>query len=426
MTTPVLSLDKIHISRYRPLLRFIPDGGSEDDEITLNVEVVEISIVRRFLHYMLPYVRIKCVLPVEKSRRIQEEYEGGSVFLTLERVKFAPDSGEDGEDTGEMYWEDVELTLLGVDSTPLSTLRNTPETEKTPISSMDLELVPRASLEMGRKTSNRIFQDIRILDALVMLFKERLPSIPYRFLISPSDSTRIYENIIIPPLPLAETVSYLNEVYGLYKQRMTFFLDADTGYLLCADKPLEDKRLLPMKEVQIELFGAPQGIGGYGIANGGFDDPEAQVYHMRTSWESHLEYQNVSQNEVVGEKMRFMRDSEEVMHLRASENATRLAGKRGAEKERIIWQRYDNDLFGEGVAARKREGDFQLTIVGESADLRYLVPHLPYRVMTGFEEMGNLEGLWRPINVDIRMTKDPGSRMSMGVYYAMTMVRRDG
>ena len=424
MTTPALNLSKLHITRYRPDIRFLPDKGMRADEIDLGSGVVEISILKRFDLYLFPYVRIKCVLSPRETRRLQTEYERGSIFLSLEKYTNAPDDEEDGVDTGEKYWNHVEFSILGIDTTPIPVLMNNPSTEEPIISTIEIEMVPRSALEIGRKVNNRIFHSIRLLDALVAIFGERIPPTGYRYLISPPDSWKTYENIIIPPFPLSEMVSYLNEVYGLYKNSLIFFLDTDTGYLLSADKPLQDNRLLPIKEVQMELFGSPQGIGGYGINNGGFDDFETGVYHMRSIYEPHLEYQNNSLNEVIGEKMKFIRDSTETMHLRANENASRLGGKRGSEKERIIWQRYDNDFYGEAIAARKREKDFYLTIVGESIDLKYLVPHLPFRVVSGFEEMSSLEGNWRPVIADIRLVKEPESRSPMDVYYTISMVKR--
>ena len=424
MTTPLLELSKLEITRYRPDIKFVPDKGTQEDEIDLGIGVFDIFILKRFDFYLFPYVQIKCILTPKNVRRLQNEYENGSIFISLEKFTYSPDEDLEGDQTGEMYWENAEFSILKMDKTPIPTSPEKPDTEDSIIASIDMELVPRAALEIGRKVNNRIFHSVKLIDVLATLFKERLPATKYRYLISPPDSSKTYDNIVVPPLPLSELVKYLNEVHGFYKNTLIFFLDVDTGYLLSASKTLEDKNLLPTKDVQIELFGYPQGVGGYGINNGGFNDTESKVYHIRTSYEPNLEYRNSTLNETLGEKIKFIRDSMEILHMRGNEDEPRLGGKRGDEKERIVWQRYDNDFYSDLVVSKKREQDYQLTIIGEGIDLNYLAPHLPYRVVSGFEELSSLEGNWRPIVADIRLTKEPESREPMTAYFNMSMVKR--
>lgn len=93
----------------------------------------------------------------------------------------------------------------------------------------DFYLFKDEDLKSGKYTSNYVLSRCNMTDALVFLFsKAGMKNI----LMSPLDNNKVYSEVLIPYIPLTQTINFLEQHYGFYKGGAMLFYDFDTTYFI--------------------------------------------------------------------------------------------------------------------------------------------------------------------------------------------------
>ena len=93
----------------------------------------------------------------------------------------------------------------------------------------DFYLFKDEDLKSGKFTINRVLSNCNMTNTLMYLFSK---SGMKNLLMSPLDNSRTYSEVLIPYIPLTQTVKFLEQHYGFYKSGHTFFFDFNTAYFI--------------------------------------------------------------------------------------------------------------------------------------------------------------------------------------------------
>jgi hypothetical protein len=202
---------------------------------------------------------------------------------------------------------------------------------------------------------------------------------------SNSDNNKVYDQIMIPPLNFTNSIYYLQEVYGIYKNGLNLYCGLKNNYIMKRDR-LEDPPLVKIppnsyKNIYYNLYTQ--------------NNPDYQNYNEGTKMNNENEciemygFNNVmiKNDETTakeqGEIYKILSNNEDIINFNNQEIVDNFESFNNSDKfklgttpkENIIWKRYNNEFI-----VSEREFNLKTSIIqaykGESGfDLEMFTPN---------------------------------------------------
>jgi hypothetical protein len=437
MTQIVQDSKDFAIYRYGITAKYVPPGAGEDDTIHMNGNVVELRVIKDYEKQALPYVRATALLTQREVDKVRSSWKDGRMFLTVKKYKAPPGSRPEAggeEDTGKPYLENVEFRIMMADGTPGPAQvgeEKAPATD-TPSVRFPMELAPVNAMEINKVVRSHVFHDVRMNDVMVALTNENAPKgADYKFAMSPAENDREYESIFIPPLDFVKSIRYLDEAHGIYKGRLTVFLDSSRGYLTGSTKTLKTKNPDDPQAVSLETL--PASSGGPNSTNGSGYDKDTKTIRLRTGTKMRVDSSGLARSEAGGRSVQLIGSSLKdhasidckswgIDDLLSLIGGLTGAASGGTEKEKVMWKTYDNPLVADRMKIMARESYSPAAVELDSFDVDALEPTLPWRVLSGHKSGEAAEGNWKLQASEVVFTKPPGTASKSSVAGTIRLV----
>lgn len=404
--------DQFKQHRYSVNARLIPKGGKEEDMIDLSEGVMEVRIIKDFDSQVFPYYKIIVGVSVSQASKIQEVWREARVYLTLHHF-FASRKGEQMVDVDALddYIKDIEFQIMTMDGAPTNvpTEQAGSQPQNAPSVQLSMELSPVLALSVNKGINNGAYHDASVGDLVALLTQRNRPSgKTYKFFMATPDNPRRYESIMLPPRSYIQAIRYLDEVHGLYRGKLSVFLDADAGYIMSSEKAIAPPKGKPAT-VMLEMMNASR-AGPHFMTGSGRDD-EAKVYRFRTAQRIAVDVAGPARKEVNGERIKIVRATHSERTGSECSNLT-SDRKSGSDKpkERVVWLGYDNPLTEARLKIASRENYAPAVLTFEGVDLAALSPCLQWTLVASDDAMRSVEGRWRMQAVEMVLTKRPMSK----------------
>ena len=199
-------------------------------------EILNIGIEKDFDNDFFPILSVKLLLGYEYYYKILENKT--TVRFKFKFSKYIAD--KQALDTGNStnkFIEPLFNTTFGIyidDDTTAMNKELYEQTKKTIGShnskkAYDFYLFKDEDLKSGKYTTNCVLSNCNMTDALMYIFSK---SGMKNLLMSPLDNSKRYSEVLIPYIPLTQTVRFLEQHYGFYNGGSTLFYDFDTTYFI--------------------------------------------------------------------------------------------------------------------------------------------------------------------------------------------------
>lgn len=405
--------------RYSIQADLVPNGGTEEDVISLGQNTSELRIVKQYDEQVFPYYRLAVAVSVEDAVRIQSCWRDGRLYITLREllVDTGAESGE-MEDTGKFYIRNGEFRIMVCDGSPphIPSGDFNSMSANVPSVLFQMELVPALPLGMNKAINNSAYHEVTTADLVALLTAQNAPrDSGYELVMSPSDSDRVYESLFCPPLNYINAIRHIDSVYGLYAGKLQIFLDVERGYILSSAKLTEEGPKDPTT-VFLEVMSPEEGPHSVGVGSSYENDNRA--FRLRTSQRIEAAFDGPVRREVSGDKVKLVRETlEERVNSTCKNLQVDSIGTGQEPKERVLWQRYDNKLAAQRVEIDARERYTPAAVRFNGCDLKAFIPTLQWLMVSELDRTRPMEGVWRISAMEAVLTKAPGSddTMSVGV-----------
>ena len=418
MTTINDDVDQFEHYRYRIEAKLIPKRGGEYETIELTQAISELRIVKHYDEQVMPYYRLTCAVSVEDATAIQAAWRTGHVYITMKKMKALRGGGggeQREEAVGAEYIKDGEFRILVCDGAP----PHVPEGQthelaaRVPSVKFVMELAPTIPLGINKTINNGAYHEITTAELAAHLVAENAPveNPNYSFVMAPTDNPKRYESIFMPPLNFVAALRHVDRVYGMYSGTMSVFMDVDRAYILSSTKATgagKNDPLFVMLEVRPPEATSPNVIG-----SGSAYDGEGRAFRLRTGQRITARIDGPANREVEGENLKVVRathDERSGSHCKSL--TTDNNPPEGRQKEKVVWQKYDNPLTADRLRIQARENFTPALVTFDAIDLDLLRPNLQWTLLTDSGRAAPLEGQWRCRAAEILLKRAPGTEES--------------
>ena len=391
------------VVRYSARIVLIPENGGEGDVEDYSQSFQRLTIVKDFNSTIYPLFKLELYLSPDEIRNIQSKWKRSLFYITLDEWEENERDGIASEKTGIKYIDNESFEILNLDqnqSTKVSDIDS--NSAAIPRVSFPIELIPSKAMSNNRVISNTIYTSCTIQDVLLAELSSNAQG-DYRYLVSPPDNERFYEDVIVPPLPFNQVLDYLDRIFGLYKGNLQVFFDVDKGFILSTTKQTNEPEKFP--EIHIEL--SAEELGGV-LRGASARDSQANATRFRVSGlGSQIQFMAPAEAELGGETIRLVNTSQSVLIDAECQELDigELKPSQQKPKERVIWKRFDNPLAEDKVKNERREAYSKLICNIDNAHLDVLTPWITIQVKTASPNANLYEGNWRIERVDIVLNK---------------------
>lgn len=208
------------------------------------------TIEKDYENYLFPYLEFRCVVPDKVYADVMDNSEEVYVDLKIEYGLFDDMYEMDPKDAINMFGPILENRFYAfiANKSPKMTDDTAGERKKEAMSAGPDDLTQYSydnnrALVMGLYRADHIFNTNRVINA-ILSGATVSDAVAYYFkklglkdvLMSPSDNSKRYDQLALPPLPAAKGLMRMVNTYGLHKAGTTVFFDYDMIYIL--DKKL--------------------------------------------------------------------------------------------------------------------------------------------------------------------------------------------
>lgn len=243
-------------------------------------------------------------------------------------------------------------------------------------SSQTYILVQKDLLASSKKILNCVLKKSTMTAATAMLLSNAGCS---NVLMSNFDNVEEYDELIIPPLPLLESINYLKNYYGFHKEDTTIFMDLDATYIVRKDGVCTAYRNRETTNVDICL-------NGY---ESQYDQCRGVIYNGNTT------YINVGSDQfkrlvggtltdqTEGTDVLLYNESETSSNIVSTENDRALNGKNTSVKSVAG----HNKFVQTQIECRKTENQYVFTLGCSNADVSVFTPNKQFSIISNCAEI---------------------------------------
>lgn len=243
-------------------------------------------------------------------------------------------------------------------------------------SSQTYILVQKESMKASKKILNCVLKKATMTSATAMLLSNAECK---NVLMANFDNIEEYKELIIPPLPLLESINYLRNMYGFHKEDTTVFMDIGTTYIIRKDGLCTAFRNREQTNVDICL-------NGY---ESPYDQCRGVIYSGNTT------YVNVGSDQfmrMVGGTLTDQTEGTDVLlydeketssSVVSTKNDRTLDGKNTAVKTVTG----HNKFISSQIEYRKAENQYVFTLGCSNADISVFTPNKQFSIISNCSEI---------------------------------------
>lgn len=236
-------------------------------------------------------------------------------------------------------------------------------------SSLELYLFREDYLNYNNTIINKIIKQGSMLDVITYLFYSS--GIRKNVLLENFDNKNIYNEVLLPPMKLIQSLAYLENQFGFYNTYSTFFFDINYIYLMSKKSGCNVWKKGDIKTVVFHIF---SGATEYNFVNGSYY--ENNQYHINITKDSFIiESNSVSRNAIEGTN-RLMINSIDG----SVDDITQSSIQRGKGNYKVIVNKYDNKFLANAEKNDNEDSNI-LSIQLVDYDILNITPNKEYKVV---------------------------------------------
>lgn len=245
-------------------------------------------------------------------------------------------------------------------------------------------LVKRAIATASKVIMNCVLKKATLTQATNMLLSNAGVN---NVLMANLDNTEEYEELIVLPLPLLESIIYLKNFYGFHKEDTTVFMDLDTTYIIRKDGGCTAFR--DRETTNVDLC-----LNGYESM---FDQCRGVIYNGNST------YVNIGSKDfkrLVGGTINDQTEGTNVMVYDEDKTATKTASTSNARaisnNTAVKSTLGHNKYVQEQIKCRKMEEQFVFSIGCTNADIGIFTPNKQFSIISNCSEISmDVSGTYR-------------------------------
>jgi len=237
----------------------------------------------------------------------------------------------------------------------------------------DFYLFKDNDITSSRKIINRVVSESNMSNCIVYLLSK---SGTTNLLMTPLDNREVYRDIILPPLSVIKSISYLEKYFGFYKHGALFFYDFNTTYFINKCAECNAYRSGEYKEVIVTVF---KSISANAKTPGNFKDNKTKTYTLYVTRDSiEMVTESVIADQVYGTNINII-DTKANTKTEIHPNIQTRNNNSG-----YILNNYNNKYLADMLTNRKYENDNIINIALTDVDIECFEPNKKY--IMNFEE----------------------------------------
>lgn len=385
------------------------------------------TIEKDYDKYLFPYIEVRCIVPDNVYRDIMSNSENVYIDLKVEYGLY--------EDLYEMRPEKAALGKIlearfyaFIDNkSPKLTDSTTGETSKEKLSedgltqysfdngkALVMALYRADHILATNQIINAILSNCTVTDGAAYMLKQIGAK---GVLMSPSDNTVIYDQLVIPPLPAHKGLLRLANTYGLYKAGATIFFDYDIIYIL--NKKLGCTAWINNEIRTVYLTSFPSSADR-NIMRSGFYANGAERYCAINLVGNALSVNNESMfaDQIEGGNIIAINSNTgNITKLNSTLNVSEMSPSKQGKYNRVVVQNTGSDSTIESARAAIEQSQNVLDVVVENVNIRALSPNKDFIFTTDNAKYTKYTGHYRITSASTVFTRE--SKM----YTAMSTAR---
>jgi hypothetical protein len=343
------------------------NGKKEKVSVDLSDYLNYIEIVCDYANCTFPFISVMITVPKRYLLAIQSDLDTILFIITVQKM--------DGEDMSIQTEEKVtyiknmickpfnlrkqvveppenpkELTnkSFSEDLTNASvTHRNEEElNESSPQYEMFFQLFKLEHLLFNKILNPTVYSYWTVGAVVADLIKNNCPSADMKFLIQPSNNETVYEQIILPPYNLINSLQYLQNEYGVFKNGIQVFFDFKYGFIM--DPTATVPGSSNTRKTIIELYsergnednGSASGVDGKNMMHYA---KTLDAYLIRTTQTPTINTNTIIEKELSGEVCKFSGTSDDSWRTVCRELTFNTANNGKRTKENAYWNTNNNE-----------------------------------------------------------------------------------
>ena len=236
-------------------------------------------------------------------------------------------------------------------------------------SSIELYLFREDYLNYNNTIINKIIKQGSMLDVITYLFYSS--GIRKNVLLENFDNKNIYNEILLPPMKLIQSLAYLENQFGFYNTYSTFFFDIDYIYLMSKKSGCNVWKKGDIKTVVFHIF---SGATEYNFVNGSYY--ENNQYHINITKDSFIiESNSVSRNAIEGTNRLMINSIDGTV-----DDINQSSIQRGKGNYKVIVNKYDNKFLANAEKNDNEDSNI-LSIQLVDYDILNITPNKEYKVV---------------------------------------------
>lgn len=236
---------------------------------------------------------------------------------------------------------------------------------------VNLFLFKKEHLASNKKLNEKTYNNVKAVDVSLDLVDKNAPQDDTKLYIGKVDSGKKFENIIVPPVNYADSVKYLQKNYGLYNNGVQAWIDIKDAYVMDKNGAIEGPD--PKKTVikcTLEVYPIRDKVRqGTETREGSWYDEKNNIYLARTKQNLHVENNTSSQNELMGENVKFLSNNQNNKGVLNCMNIASSTNDPEKMKESVYWNPTSNPMLETEMLSDKIRNQNPLTMVFKDFDI---------------------------------------------------------
>lgn len=237
--------------------------------------------------------------------------------------------------------------------------------------SYTLILGKKSVIKKTRKIINNVLTSANMLDAICFLLTSA--GISSKVLMSTLDNMSTYNEVILLPIPLTSQLSYLNSVFGFYKQGAQIFFDFDYSYILRNSDKCTAYMKNEIKKISFCIYNASSGKG----STKGSVTKDKVGYISCTSTDFQYDDESKSSDSYMSANTMIINQSGSV--------STAVTNSSGSYN--VINSTTHNPYYANEVKLRTKELEGIVYMSCKNIDLTYLTPNKQFVIQSNVTEV---------------------------------------
>ena len=196
-------------------------------------------------------------------------------------------------------------------------------------------------------------------------------------LMTPFDNSKIYKEILIPPVSILDSINYLDSQYGFYEHGKLVFFDFDITYFINKRGMCTAYKLNEYKDVIVTCY---KSSNPESISMGNYKNDIEKTYVLNVSIDKlHMRTNSIIANQLEGNELISVSPETGDVNI-----VSPSVQQRGDKLQRMVVNNFNNIYTNKSMEYRKLENDGIIVIDIADVDIECLTPNKHF--IFAFEE----------------------------------------